>query len=107
MTMDVTRRDSLLLGAGALAAAAAAPLHAAPAATPKPSLNAVAKHSGRRFGSAVGMGRPHHVEGAFADPRYRSIVAGECGLIVPENELKWSWVQPAPGVFDFSGGDRL
>ncbi|HEY0314119.1 MAG TPA: endo-1,4-beta-xylanase [Allosphingosinicella sp.] len=105
--MDVTRRDSLLLGAGALAAAAAAPLHAAPAATPKPSLNAVAKRRGRRFGSAVGMGRPHHVEGAFADPRYRAVVAGECGLIVPENELKWSWVQPAPGVFDFSGGDRL
>ena len=105
--MDVTRRDSLLLGAGALAAAAASPLYAAPAATPKPSLNAVAKRSGRRFGSAVGMGRPHHVEGAFADPRYRAVVAGECGVIVPENELKWSWLQPAPGVFDFANADRL
>jgi endo-1,4-beta-xylanase len=124
MPMDLDRRQALILGAAAAAfpgaafpgaafptaafPAAAFPGAAFPAAaTPKPSLNAVARRSGRRFGSAMGMGRAGHVEGAYADPRYRAIVAGECGLIVPENELKWSWVQPRPGVFDFANADRL
>jgi len=105
--MDLTRREALALGAAAAALPATAAAAAPVAATPKPSLNAIARRSGRRFGSAVGMGRAGHVEGAFADPRYRAIVAGECGVIVPENELKWSWVQPRPGVFDFANADRL
>ncbi|MBV9932325.1 MAG: endo-1,4-beta-xylanase [Alphaproteobacteria bacterium] len=102
--MDPTRRQALALGAAAAAFPATA---ASLPATPKPSLNALARRGGRRFGSAVGTGWPGRGGGAFADPRYRRIVEGECGLIVPENELKWSWVQPRPGVFDFAAADRL
>jgi endo-1,4-beta-xylanase len=101
--MDLTRRDSLAFGA-ALAVGAAAEAAIGPGPQ---SLNQAARRSGRRFGSAVGMGRPGQIEGAFADPLYMRIVASECGLIVPENELKWGWVRRNPTGFDFSGADRL
>ncbi|MDB5692421.1 MAG: glycosyl hydrolase [Alphaproteobacteria bacterium] len=103
--MEVTRRESLVLGAGlAMGAAAQA---AVPGTGLGESLNRAARRGGRRFGAAIGMGRPGHVEGAFADPQYRRIIASECGLIVPENELKWGWVRRSPTGFDFSGADRL
>jgi endo-1,4-beta-xylanase len=101
--MRLTRRQSLA-GAGALLASGAA---GAFAPTPSDSLAAMAARSGRRFGSALGMGRPRHVEGAFADPQYRAIMTRECGLIVPENELKWQWTRPSATAFDFANLDRL
>jgi endo-1,4-beta-xylanase len=104
--MDLTRRGALALAAGSALGAAAE------AAVPRISgigetQNEAARRSGRRFGSAVGLGWPGRLEGAFADPAYRHIVASECGLIVPENELKWQWVRHSPTGFDFSGADRL
>jgi endo-1,4-beta-xylanase len=101
--MDLTRRDSLALGASFVAGAAAQ----AAVGRGAESLNQLATRKGRRFGSAVGLGWPGRIGGAFADPRYMGIVASECGLIVPENELKWGWVRRNPTGFDFSGADRL
>lgn len=101
--MRLTRRESIA-GAGVLLACGSS---GGLAATMPQSLNRLARRSGRRFGSAVGLGRQGHVEGAFADAKYRAIIARECGLIVPENELKWQWSRPSPTQFDFANLDRL
>jgi len=31
----------------------------------------------------------------------------ECGMLVPENELKWKTLRPKPDRFDFTPGDRM
>ncbi|MBV8687686.1 MAG: endo-1,4-beta-xylanase [Alphaproteobacteria bacterium] len=104
--MEMTRRESLAL-AGLLALGACAGPHPGMAGAGGASLDALARRSGRRFGTALGMGRAGHVEGAFADPRYRAVVEAECGLIVPENELKWQWTRPSMTAFDFAALDRI
>jgi endo-1,4-beta-xylanase len=97
--MDVTRRESLMLG---LAAAACAPVagFAQPAAG-NVSLNAIARRSGHRFGSTLGL------RNGLRDRRYAEVIASECGLIVPENELKWQWTRPTPTSFNFAGADAI
>jgi endo-1,4-beta-xylanase len=41
------------------------------------------------------------------DPDYTAHFAEECGILVPENVLKWSLVHPAPDRYDFVPGDFL
>lgn len=95
---SISRRDWMgVAGAAALCAPAFA---RAAEAFPRPGLDELARRKGLRFGTAVG-GR------TLADPRYRALILAECGVIVPENELKWYVVRARPGVFDFSGADRL
>lgn len=100
MSLSLTRR-------GALAGFAALPLaaHAGSvfAAVPSPSLNALAMRKGRRFGSAINAGRG----GGIRNPTYAAVVAGECGVIVPENELKWQATRPGPDNFDFGKMDAI
>ena len=92
--MIITRRG---LMAGGAALALASRLDAAPPG----SLDAIAQTKGRRFGSAIGMGQ-------YPDPRYRTVVEAECGVIVPENELKMHALHPeGPDKFDFSRADTL
>ena len=100
--MDLTRRESLALGLG-LAATACAPMAglAAPDRA-NASLNDLARRSGRRFGSTIGSRN-----GSFRDPRYVDLITSECGLIVPENELKWQWTRPTPTSFNFAGADLI
>lgn len=71
-------------------------------------LRDVARGRGLRFGTAVG------VPGSISDPAarlpeaaYLAMVARECSLVVPENELKWQALRPAPGLFRFEPADRL
>jgi endo-1,4-beta-xylanase len=95
--MTFSRRDLLALGA---ASAFAGPAFAADD-TP---LRDLAKAKGLYFGSAVGAGP----KGPFDDPRYRAILARECGVLVPENELKWYVVRArGPQYFDFERADRI
>ncbi|WCL55290.1 endo-1,4-beta-xylanase [Gimibacter soli] len=101
---DITRRQSLQLLLGA-AACAAASTHAFGVA--EPSLDSLARRTGRRFGTAVGQGQPGSNAGPFADPGYRRIIEADCGILVAENEMKWQWLRPTPDTFDFSGFDRL
>jgi endo-1,4-beta-xylanase len=91
----LTRRESLVMALGLAAMPARA-------TAPAESLNALARRSGRRFGSTVGIGN-----GAFDDPRYRRLLTGECGVLVPENELKWTAIRPRPDAFAFDRFDRL
>lgn len=103
MNPHLSRRQVLT---SALAASAAATLPAF-AAAPGPSLNDLAKATGRRFGSCVGTGRPGTLTGSFADPAYRDLLAAECGLLVAENEMKWGALRPSADVFTFDRAERL
>ena len=88
----------------------AAPLHAVAAPpTPTPSLNQLASAKGLRFGSAIAAGASaaQAMGGSIDNPDYATVVARECGLIVPENEMKMQALRPGPDVFDFTRADRL
>ncbi len=41
------------------------------------------------------------------NPRYTDILKAECGIVVPENEMKWQGVRPAPDRFDFAPMDGI
>lgn len=87
----------------ALAVSGAAALCGAGALAPDPdgeSLDALAREKGLRFGTAM----PAR---ALADTGYSGLIARECGLIVPENELKWYVLRPTADRFDFGPADRL
>lgn len=107
---ELSRRQML-----ALSAAALAPLPAFASSAPE-SLNALAAAKGLRFGSCLGTGPSGapHASGfnpkrsdSFDDPNVQAIFARECGILVPENELKWYAVRPTPHVFDFTRADML
>ena len=57
-----------------------------------PSLAELGRKKGLWFGSAL-SGR------GLRDPRYLELIAAQCALIVPENELKMTSIQREPGVF--------
>jgi endo-1,4-beta-xylanase len=92
-----------LAAVAALAGTAAA--QAAPTASP--SLDRLARGSGRRFGSAVAWSPPGTDAGSFTNPAYAALLERECSLLVPENQLKWEWVRRAPGTFDFGAFDAI
>src|SRR5262249_23133767 len=100
--MDLTRRESLALGLGLAAASACAPLPgAARADVRSASLNDLARRGGRRWGSTLGL------RNGLRDVRYDELITSECGLLVPENELKWQWTRPTPTSFNFAGADLI
>lgn len=102
--MKVTRRETLTLGASlGLSACATADPWGGRAA----SLDSLARRSGRRFGSAVAWGAPGADRGSFANPAYAAILERECGLLVPENELKWQWTRPSAAAFEFRQFDAI
>ena len=100
--VQFTRRDTLIGAAGALVAG---PLAAA-ASAPR-SLQAIAASKGLRFGSAVAWRRPNGGRASIADPAYARLVEDECGLIVPENEMKWQWLRPTATTFAFGACDAI
>ena len=105
-----TRRQTLA-GMAALGATACAPgtgdVGSAPAAPAGPGLNALAQRSGRRFGSAIGWNGRTTDSGSIQNPAYTAIVDAECGVVVPENELKWQATRPGPNAFDFARMDDI
>ncbi len=102
--MKLTRREALATGAAAFATTQ---LHARGTSEP-PSLDSLARKSNRRFGSAVSWSAPGADRGSFANPAYAAILERECGLLVPENELKWQWTRrQGPNQFDFRAFDAI
>jgi endo-1,4-beta-xylanase len=73
-------------------------------AKPDDSLESLARAKGLHFGSAVGGLGPSK---SFDDERVRELLRGQCGIMTPENELKWIALRPGPERFDFAPGDRL
>jgi endo-1,4-beta-xylanase len=64
------------------------------------SLDALARTKGLRFGSALG-GR------GLRDPNYLALIESQCGILVPENELKMAFVLRAPGEYHFERAEAL
>lgn len=104
----LSRRQALTVAAAGVSLVFGAPALAQPV-TPKPSLNELARRKGLRFGSAIAAGASdaRRRGGSIDDPDYVAVVAGECGLLVPENEMKMQTLRPSPDVFDFARADRL
>lgn len=91
---EVVQAGLAVAGLGASAGSASA------ADSADDSLEFLAHVKGMHFGSALG-GR------GLADPGYVDLIRTQCGLIVPENELKMPLIQAQPGVFDFQRGDTI
>ncbi|MHA6720090.1 endo-1,4-beta-xylanase [Sphingomonas sp. RS6] len=98
----VTRR-TILAGAAAATALPAA----SRAASTIPGVNMIASRHGMRFGSCVAWSPPGANAGSFQNPAYAALMRRDCGLAVPENELKWQAVRPAPDRFDFTRFDAI
>lgn len=105
--MRITRRQGMAMAFGLALAAGSRGLAQPAADGGQVSLDKLAQRTGRRFGSAVGAGPRGALTGSFADPRYRSLLAAECGVLVPENEMKWGRLRASESSFDFAGSDRL
>ncbi|MFG6443506.1 endo-1,4-beta-xylanase [Roseateles sp. LKC17W] len=110
--MPISRRHAaqgLALGAAGLALAGCTSPLATPtparAPTAEPSLDALARAKGLRFGSTLGsLGRSSR----FHDLPYRELTARECGVLVAENETKWQALRPNPGkAYDFAAADEM
>jgi endo-1,4-beta-xylanase len=95
----LSRRQAL----GSALAVAASGMAGRAGAAPEGSLNALARAKGLRFGSAISAGQ----DGGLANPDYAAILIAECGLLVPENEMKMYAVRPDAQTFDFSRADRI
>lgn len=101
--MHITRREAL---GGIAAAAIAAPSWASEAIGP--SLDVLARQKGLRFGSAITDGPEGSARDALNDPRYREVMAYECGVLVPTNELKWSVIREGGAAsWNFARADRI
>jgi len=96
VSQAISRRQALALSGAAAVCGAAAP----PPVPAEASLDALARRKGLRFGAAM----PAR---AVGDAEYSGLIARECGLIVPENELKWYVLRPSFDRFDFTPADRL
>ena len=60
-------------------------------------------------GSIKGMtstadGRPSNY---LAEPQFAEVLAEQFNSLSPENDMKWQFVEPQEGIFDFEGLDRL
>lgn len=122
--MTITRRDALHTLGGTLAAlqlaacgggsttpspapVSAPPPSPTPTGAPSTGLNTLATRGGRRFGSAIASIPGVREAGSIQNPDYTAIIKAECGIIVPENEMKWQAVRPSPTVFAFDRMDEI
>ncbi len=60
--------------------------------------------------AAAGGG--HHVTAGYPDPftydkPYRKLLAAEFSSVSPENQMKWEYIHPQPGVYDFAAADAI
>lgn len=92
----MSRRD-VFFGA---AAAGAAGTSVTAATTADQSLRAIADAHGVLYGAA-------YATVAFGDPAATRLQAEQTGILVPDFELKWGAVRPAPDVFRLGPADQL
>ncbi len=104
--MDFTRRQALaatsaLVFAGRSGAALATDAEA------EVGLSAIAAAQGRRFGSCISYNTMRADAASIQNSAYADLVSRECGLVVPENEMKWQALRPGPDQFDFTRMDAI
>jgi endo-1,4-beta-xylanase len=113
MTPFRSTRRQALAGMAALGASGCASVGEGPGASaqapsaPAAGLNDLAVRSNRRFGSAVAWNANNPNSGSIHNPDYTAIIKAECGVVVPENELKWQSVRPSPTTYDFARMDDI
>jgi endo-1,4-beta-xylanase len=99
--VTLTRRELMrraaVAAAGATVVGPAGLLRQASAAPA--TLGELAVRSGRYFGTAAS------VPTLLTQPSYRALIAEQCSVITPENEFKWSTLQPVPGQFNWTLAD--
>jgi endo-1,4-beta-xylanase len=111
--MTIDRRTALGLGLSALAGGCAGTATAPPATTaasrpmPSNSLHSLAQSKGMRFGSTLSAAPVGRNAGSFNNPNYAAILQNECGILVPENELKWQSIRPSADTFNFADSDAM
>ena len=93
---------NILCAACCIATLASGPVLAAPqkAAAKSVSLKSAAAVKGRYFGAAIDPA-------LLAEPSYRKLAAGEFSAITPENAMKWQFVEPAEGAFNWRAADEV
>jgi endo-1,4-beta-xylanase len=110
----------LLLSAAVLpGTAAAAPGDAPPVQAQEDTAQGQAKKNGLRtvvpddlvIGTAV-AGGGHHLNAGYPDPftydrTYRKLLAAEFNSVSPENQMKWDFIHPAPGEYNFAAADAI
>jgi len=105
---NFTRRQAMghamaLGGAAALGAALPAAAFAADKPFDGPSLAELAAQKGLRFGTAVSAG-----ENGLQNPQVAALIATECNIIVPENELKMYVTHNTNATdYNFAPGDAI
>jgi endo-1,4-beta-xylanase len=65
------------------------------------SLRDHAAAEGLLYGTAAGQGN------LSRDSSFAQLVAQQCGILVPEGELKWLDLRPSPDAYDFTRADWL
>lgn len=105
--MELTRRHIVAGGASSCALTMASPTWARKVAPRSPGLDAIARTRGFRFGSAIAWAPPGRDGASFSNPRYAALLRSDCGLLVPENELKWQATRPAVDRFAFERMDAI
>src|SRR5918998_1323217 len=99
--------------------AVAAPKDAPPVQAQEDQSYGQAKKNGLRtvapddlvIGTAV-AGGGHHLEAGYPDPftydqKYRKLLAAEFSSVSPENQMKWDFIHPEPGVYNFAAADAI
>ena len=94
-------------GASSTGATSAAPTSSSPPPSSASSLDALAQTRGRRFGTAIASTPGRTDRGSVENARYTDLVKTECGMVVPENEMKWQTLRPDPDTYDFRRMDTI
>jgi endo-1,4-beta-xylanase len=117
-----TRVAVAFLAASTLLATGAQPVQAAPAATDAAAASAAGGGKLKlplrwvapkdlKIGTAV-AGGGHHLEQPYPDPftydrPYRRVLAREFNSASPENQMKWEFIHPERGTYNFGPADAI
>lgn len=116
-----TRVAMAVLATSTLLATGAQPVQAAPAADGAAAASAAGVKltlplrwlapKDLKIGAAV-AGGGHHVDQSYPDPfpndkQYRRILAREFNSVSPENQMKWEFIHPEKGVYNFGPADDI
>ncbi len=97
----VVPRETSMLWAAATSVRGSAQTSSRDPIPPDQTLRARAAAKGLFYGTTATRWVLEH------NPDFAARVAAECGILVPESELKWSRVHPEPNRYDFAGADWL